>query len=75
MNGFNMKKLIGTMSLFLGSISVIVITAFAFGFPVSWLWNLFCPKVFGLPTIDWVDGTVCYILSKLLFNGLSYSSN
>lgn len=62
-----MKKVTEIISILLVSVAVIVITAFAFGFPISWLWNAFCPKVFGLPTIDWVDGAVVYVLSRLLF--------
>lgn len=69
-----MKKIFEITSILLVSIAVIVITAFVFGFPISWLWNLFCPKVFGLPTIDWVDGAVVYVLCKLLF-ATNYSSN
>jgi hypothetical protein len=56
------------------SIAVIIITAFAFGLPISWLWNLFCPKIFGLPIIDWIDGTILYALSRVLF-ATNYSSN
>jgi hypothetical protein len=37
------------------------------GIPISMIWNLFCPKVFGLVKIDWVDGTLLYLLSNLLF--------
>ena len=62
-----MKKITEIISILLVSVAVIVITAFAFGFPISGLWNAFCPKVFGLPTIDWVDGAVVYVLSRLLF--------
>jgi hypothetical protein len=69
-----MKKVIQIASLLLASIAVIVITAFVLGLPISWLWNLFCPKIFGLPTIDWVDGAIVYVLSRLLF-ATNYSSN
>jgi len=69
-----MNKLIELISILAVSIAVIIITAFAFGLPISWLWNIFCPKVFGLPTIDWVDGAVVYILSRVLF-ATNYSSN
>ena len=62
------------MSIVLVSIAVTVITAFILGIPISWLWNLFCPKIFGLPVIDWVDGAVAYTLSRLLF-ATNYSSN
>jgi hypothetical protein len=69
-----MKKIFEIASIFFVSIAVIVITAFVMGIPISWLWNLFCPKVFGLPVIDWVDGAIVYILSRLLF-ATHYSSN
>jgi hypothetical protein len=69
-----MKKVIQIASLLLASIAVIVITAFVLGLPISWLWNLFCPKIFGLPMIDWVDGAIVYVLSRLLF-ATNYSSN
>jgi hypothetical protein len=69
-----MTKIIEIMSLLLVSVAVIVITAFVLGLPISWLWNLFCPKVFGFPTIDWVDGAVVYVLSRLLF-ATNYSTN
>ena len=69
-----MKKIIELTSIFLVSAAVTVITAFAFGLPISWLWNAFCPNVFGWPTIDWVDGAVIYVLSRLLL-ATSYSSN
>lgn len=62
-----MNKIFEIISLFSVSIAVIVITAFAFGFPISLLWNAFCPKIFGLSTIDWVDGTILYVISKILF--------
>ncbi len=62
------------MSIILVSIAVTVITAFILGIPISWLWNLFCPKIFGLPAIDWVDGAIAYTLSRLLF-ATNYSSN
>jgi hypothetical protein len=69
-----MNKLIELISILAVSVAIIIITAVAFGFPISWLWNIFCPKVFGLPTIDWVDGAVVYILSRVLF-ATNYSSN
>lgn len=69
-----MKKIFEIAGIFFVSIAVIVITAFVMGIPISWLWNLFCPKVFGLPVIDWVDGAIVYILSRLLF-ATNYSSN
>jgi hypothetical protein len=62
-----MKRLVEIISLLLVSIAVIIITAFVFGIPISWLWNLFCPKIFGLQRIDWIDGAVLYTLSRLLF--------
>jgi hypothetical protein len=62
-----MEKIIEIMALLLVSVAVIVIMAFVFGLPISWLWNLFCPKVFGLPMIDWVDGAVAYVLCRVLF--------
>jgi hypothetical protein len=62
-----MKKLVEIISLLIVSIAVIIITAFMFGIPISWLWNLFCPKIFGLQRIDWIDGAVLYTLSRLLF--------
>jgi len=37
------------------------------GIPIAMLWNIFCPKVFGLVKIDWVDGTLLYLLCNLLF--------
>lgn len=49
------------------TIAVIVITAFVFGLPVSFLWNATVTKIFLLPSIDWVDGAVLYILSRILF--------
>jgi hypothetical protein len=69
-----MNKIIELMSIILVSIAVTVITAFILGIPISWLWNLFCPKIFGLPAIDWVDGAIAYTLSRLLF-ATNYSSN
>ena len=69
-----MNKIIEITSIFLVSAAVTVIMAFAFGLPISWLWNAFCPKIFGLPTIDWIDGAVIYTLSRLLF-ATNYSSN
>jgi hypothetical protein len=62
-----MKRLVEIISLLTVSIAVIIITAFMFGIPISWLWNLFCPKIFGLQRIDWIDGAVLYTLSRLLF--------
>lgn len=62
-----MSRIVEFISIIVVSIAVIIITAFLFGIPISWLWNLFCPKVFGLARIDWVDGAVLYTLSRLLF--------
>jgi hypothetical protein len=62
-----MSRIVEFVSIIVVSIAVIIITAFLFGIPISWLWNLFCPKVFGLAHIDWVDGAVLYTLSRLLF--------
>jgi hypothetical protein len=67
-----MNRIIEVISVFLVSIAIIIITAFIFGIPVSWLWNLFCPKVFGLQRIDWVDGAVLYTLSRLLIGNFYY---
>jgi hypothetical protein len=67
-----MNRIIEIISIFLVSIAIIIITAFIFGIPVSWLWNLFCPKVFGLQRIDWVDGAVLYTLSRLLIGNFYY---
>jgi hypothetical protein len=69
-----MKKITEIITILLVSIAVIIITAFVFGVPISWLWNVFCPKIFGLPQIDWVDGAIVYVLSRLLF-ATNYSSN
>lgn len=49
------------------TVAVIVITAFVFGLPVSFLWNITVTKIFLLPSIDWVDGAALYILSRILF--------
>jgi hypothetical protein len=68
-----MNRIFEIISILLVSIAVIVITAFAFGLPISWLWNLFCPKIFGLPMIDWIDGTILYAISRVLF-ATHYSS-
>jgi hypothetical protein len=62
-----MKTFIELGITFLIGVAVIIVTSFIMGIPVSWLWNLFCPKVFGLPVIDWIDGAVLYILCNLLF--------
>jgi hypothetical protein len=62
-----MSRIVEFISIILVSIAVTIITAFLFGIPISWLWNLFCPKIFGLARIDWVDGAVLYTLSRLLF--------
>jgi hypothetical protein len=62
-----MKRLIELGMTFLVGVAVVIITSFVMGVPVSLLWNLFCPKVFGLTRIDWIDGAVLYILCNLLF--------
>jgi hypothetical protein len=62
-----MKHSIELGITFLVGVAVVIITSFLMGIPVSWLWNLFCPKVFGLTRIDWIDGAVLYILCNLLF--------
>jgi len=62
-----MKRLIELGITFLVGVAVVIITSFVMGIPVSLLWNLFCPKVFGLVRIDWIDGAVLYILCNLLF--------
>jgi hypothetical protein len=71
-NGCNMNKIIELMSIFTVSVAVIIITAFVFGVPVSWLWNLFCPKILGFSKIDWIDGAVLYTLSRLLIGNFYY---
>jgi hypothetical protein len=53
-----MKRLIELGMTFLVGVAVVIITSFVMGIPVSLLWNLFCPKVFGLVRIDWIDGAV-----------------
>jgi len=62
-----MKTFIKILWPFAVSICIFVIGAFIMGVPISMLWNLFCPKVFGLVKIDWVDGTLLYLLCNLLF--------
>jgi len=62
-----MKRLIELGMTFLVGVAVVIITSFVMGIPVSLLWNLFCPKAFGLVRIDWIDGAVLYILCNLLF--------
>jgi len=62
-----MKHFIELGITFLVGVAVVIITSFVMGVPVSLLWNLFCPKVFGLVRIDWIDGAVLYILCNLLF--------
>jgi hypothetical protein len=62
-----MKYFIELGITFLVGVAVVTITSFVMGIPVSWLWNLFCPKVLGLSRIDWIDGAVLYILCNLLF--------
>ena len=62
-----MKYFIELGITFLIGVAVVTITSFVMGIPVSWLLNLFCPKVFGLARIDWIDGAVLYILCNLLF--------
>jgi hypothetical protein len=62
-----MKRLIELSMTFLIGVAIVIITSFVMGVPVSLLWNLFCPKVFGLASIDWIDGAVLYILCNLLF--------
>jgi len=62
-----MKTLIELSMTFLVGVAIIIVTSFVMGIPVYFLWNMFCPKVFGLAKIDWVDGTVLYMLCNLLF--------
>jgi hypothetical protein len=62
-----MKTFIKIFWPFAVSICIFIIAAFIMGVPISMLWNLFCPKVFGLVKIDWVDGTLLYLLCNLLF--------
>jgi hypothetical protein len=69
-----MKIVLQIVGAFLVGVAVVIITSFLMGIPVSWLWNVFCPKVFGLPTIDWVDGAVLYILCNLLFASATNSN-
>jgi hypothetical protein len=62
-----MKTFIKIFWPFAVSICIFIIAAFIMGVPISILWNAFCPKVFGLVRIDWVDGTLLYLLCNLLF--------
>lgn len=69
-----MKIVLQIVGEFLISIAIVVITAFIFGLPLSLLWNVFLPKIFGLPTIDWVDGAVLYLFCNLLFTNSTGSN-
>lgn len=60
-----MKNIMKILGQFMITICIIVITAFLMGIPISMLWNLFCPKVFGLTKIDFVDGAIVYMLIDL----------
>ena len=69
-----MKIVLEIVGVFLVSIAIVTVTAFVFGLPLSLLWNVFFPKVFGLPTIDWVDGAILYLFSNLLFTSATSSN-
>ena len=73
-NGFNnMKTFIELTMTFLVGVAIVIVTSFVMGIPVYLLWNMFCPKVFGLAKIDWIDGAVLYILCNLLFANVKSS--
>jgi hypothetical protein len=62
-----MKTFIKIFWPFAVSICIFIIAAFIMGIPIAMFWNIFCPKVFGLVKIDWMDGAMLYLLCNLLF--------
>ena len=68
-----MKTFIELSMSFLVGVAVIIITSYIMGIPVSLLWNLFFPKVFGFVRIDWIDGAILYALCNLLFANVKSS--
>lgn len=68
-----MKTFIELSMTFLVGVAIVIVTSFVMGIPVYILWNLFCPKVFGLQKIDWIDGAILYMLCNLLFANVKSS--
>lgn len=60
---------IGGMILLGGLIAVLL------GFVLMWLWNALMPTIFMLPEITYWQGVGLFILSKILFGGVSGNSS
>jgi len=58
----------------LGSITLIVIVAVLFAFPIKWLWNWLMPVIFGLPTITVWQALGMALLCNILF-GKNYGTD
>ena len=69
-----MNAFLQIVATLLISIAIFTIAAFVCGLPISFLWNVFFPKVFGLPTIDWIDGSILYLFCNLLFASATSSN-
>lgn len=61
--------------LVVGTFLLSLILAIPFGLVVMLAWNFVVPTTFGLPQIDWGQGTALYLLANLLIRSTSTSSS
>lgn len=68
---------VGILTLLLVGIAIILILGVIWaivGAIVAFLWNLVIPGLFGLPTIDFIQGMILYILGNFLVGGIKIKS-
>lgn len=58
-----MGKFLGTIA---GAITIAIVTALIVGYVVMMLWNMFMVPKFGLPTFEYSDGIMLYLLAFCL---------
>lgn len=50
-----------------GMLTTVIIVAAIFGLVTAWAWNTVIPQVFGLPSIDFVQGFALNLLGGAFF--------
>jgi hypothetical protein len=58
-----------------GSLLLVIIVAAIFGLVTAWAWNTVMPQVFGLPSIDIVQGFALNLLGGALFKSNHISAS
>lgn len=70
----NVEKFSIWFSAFLAVVGILCFICLIIGLPVWILWNLLCPKLFGLPYITFWQAVGLNLLCSFLFKTVSVSS-